>query len=127
MAKYGAYGRRPPLPPRPWDIHPVWYGIGCFLTIVIPIMAYASAVLLIQENFQQGWLPIPKELTRTVILPWVGSIPYLFANLILSLLLTIFGFVLLTVVYSLIYQFIGPPRLGPLDSPPIRGRLKLGK
>ena len=32
---------------RPWKVHPVWRGIGCFMAILIPIMAWAGAIVMI--------------------------------------------------------------------------------
>jgi hypothetical protein len=92
--------------------------------ILIPIISYAGAVLLVQANLQQGWLPVPVELSRAVNLPFVGSTPYLLANLVMTAVLTLIGFGVLTSLYSLIYRLVGPSSLGPLDAPPERRHRK---
>ena len=124
MAKYGKMGRQAPPKSRPWDIHPIWQGIGCLLMIMIPVMAYAGAVLLVQANVSQGWVPISAELSRPVNIPNVGSFEYLFANLLVAAILAMLGFGLLVAIYSLVYRAVGPSRLGPLDADPIRRKTK---
>jgi hypothetical protein len=121
MSKYGQFSR-PQQQPRPWEVHPVWRGIGCLLILLIPIMSYAGAVLLVQENLSQGWLPMPAEFSRTVTLPLVGSVANFYAVLMVTVILIMAGFVILTVLYALVYTQLGPPRYGPLDSPPEHGR-----
>ncbi|HWQ84115.1 MAG TPA: hypothetical protein VN363_06080 [Anaerolineales bacterium] len=122
MGKYSSYNRRTPLDERPWTIHPIWRGIGCVLMLLIPIMAYAGAILLVQANTRQGWIPMPSELTRTITLPWIGEVEHLFANMIVALLLALIGFALLSFFYSIFYRLMNPDPLGPLDAKPVRSR-----
>lgn len=121
MGKYDRVGRRS-APPRPWKIHPIWRGIGCFLLILVPIVAYAGGELLLAANQQQGWFPLPAEVLRAVWVPLLGWQPHLIGSVVVTLLLSFAGFGILTVFYALIYQIFGPPRLGPMDAPPIRAR-----
>jgi len=127
MSKYDKFNPRASAAQRPWDIHPIWQGIGCLLMILIPIMAYAGAVLLVQANLSQGWVPIGTELAQTVNIPNVGSIDYLFANLLVAAILAMLGFGLLVAIYALVYKAVGPSYLGPLDADPIRRRPKKRK
>ena len=120
MAKYEKYSARSRMSGRPWKIHPIWRGIGCLMLIVIPIMAYAGAVMLVQANAEQGWLPMPRDLLQTVTLPVLGNFKQFYAIAIVWVLLMIIGFGVITLVYSIIYSALGPPRLGPLDAPPVR-------
>jgi len=122
MAKYSSYNRRTSLDERPWTIHPIWRGIGCIFMLLIPIMAYAGSILLIQENSKQGWIPLPAELMRTITLPWIGKVDHLIANLIVALLLSLVGFAILSFFYSIFYRLMNPDPLGPLDAKPIRSR-----
>ena len=124
MGKYDKFNPRASAAQRPWDIHPIWQGIGCLLMIMIPVMAYAGAVLLVQANVSQGWVPISAELSRPVNIPNVGSFEYLFANLLVAAILAMLGFGLLVAIYSLVYRAVGPSRLGPLDADPIRRKTK---
>ena len=122
MAKYSSYNRRTSLDERPWTIHPIWRGIGCIFMLLIPIMAYAGSILLIQENREQGWIHLPAELMRTITLPWIGKVDHLIANLIAALLLSLVGFAILSFFYSIFYRLMNPDPLGPLDAKPIRSR-----
>jgi amino acid permease len=126
MAKYSSYNRRTPLDERPWTIHPIWRGIGCLLMLLIPIMAYAGAILLVQANAEQGWVPMPAELIQTVTLPYFGKVEHLAANLIVAVLLSFVGFALLSFIYSIFYRLINPDPLGPLDAKPVRSRPPAG-
>jgi len=120
MAKYTMYGRNHPPPPRPWNVHPVWRGIGCVLMIIIPIISYAGAALLIEANQTQQWLPMPAELMGAVRIPYLAVVPHLFANLLISVVLIFIGYGFLMILYAVIYRLIGPPSLSPLDAPPER-------
>ena len=120
MTKYDKFNPRASAAQRPWEIHPVWRGIGCLLMVLVPVMAYAGAVLLVQANVSQGWIPISSELYQRVNIPNVGSFENLFANLLVAALLALLGFGLIVAIYSLIYKAVGPSQLGPLDAEPIR-------
>lgn len=120
MAKYDKYSAQSRMQERPWKIHPIWQGIGCLLLVLIPIMSYAGAVLLVQANADQGWLPIPRELAQTVEVPMLGDVKYFYSVVITTVLLMIIGFGVITILYSIIYSMVGPSRLGPLDAPPVR-------
>jgi hypothetical protein len=109
---YQPKSRRTVIPP----VHPVWRGIGCFLLILLPIIAFAGAKLLVQANTRQRWLQVPNELYGSFTLPVIGRI--LFVDLAVTVLLIVIGFAVLTVLYAIIYRIIGIPRYGPLDSPP---------
>jgi hypothetical protein len=109
---YQPKSRRTIIPP----IHPVWRGIGCFLLILLPIVAFAGAKILVQTNSRQRWVQMPSELMGAFTLPIIGRVFY--ADLALTVILIVIGFAILTVAYSVIYRIIGIPRYGPLDSPP---------
>ena len=50
MTSYDKYNPRANMPSRPYRVHPIWRGIGCFMMVLIPVMSYAGAVLLVEEN-----------------------------------------------------------------------------
>lgn len=119
MGKYNKFESRQ-AKPRPWEIHPVWRGIGCIMMLIIPVLSYAGAVLLYDQNRTAHWVKIPRELVQSISIPFVGSVPHLFANLIGAVLLMLIGYAIFMVFYALIFRIIGPPRYGPIDSPPLR-------
>jgi hypothetical protein len=112
MGKYGSYQSRAPLP-KAREPHPIWRGIGFIQIILTPILAYASALLLIQANAQEGWVRITKDM----ISPYVEPLLYVKIGLTVMLMLIIYGF--LQMIVFILYRFIGPPRYGPLDVPPV--------
>lgn len=109
---YQPQSRRSIIPP----VHPVWRGIGCFLLILLPIVAFAGAKILVQVNFTQRWVQVPAELGGSFVVPIIGRVHY--ADLAVTMILIVIGFALLTVVYAVLYRILGIPRYGPLDSPP---------
>jgi uncharacterized membrane protein YhaH (DUF805 family) len=119
MGKYQQF--QPPRPiSKPFTVHPVWRGIGCFLMILIPIMSYAAAELLIEQNKSARWVAIPGELARTITVPVLGDFPHLYATLAVTILLMVLGFSILTVVFAFFWGAVGPSRYGPLDARPLR-------
>ena len=119
MGRYQQY-QTPQRNARSGSVHPVWRGIGCFLMILIPIMSYAGAELLIEQNNSAHWVVVPVELARTVTVPVLGDLPHLYATLVVMILLMVLGFAALTVVFAFFWSAIGPSRYGPLDARPIR-------
>ena len=109
---YQAKSRRSILPPT----HPVWRGIGCFLLVLLPVLAFAGGKLLVQANRTQRWVQVPTELTGSFFVPVIGRVFY--ADLVVAAGLIFFIFAIITVIYAIIYKVIGIPRYGPLDSPP---------
>ncbi len=60
MGKYTSYQSAKPKAKRN-EVHPVMRGIGCIMIIVVPILAYGTAVLLVNYGVRRGW-PIPSDL-----------------------------------------------------------------
>jgi hypothetical protein len=123
MSKYDKFQNQRSMRERPYEIHPVWRGIGCLLIIISPFIAYSLAHVLINMNLEAGWFLIPRDLAQTINIPVPGlniSVPYLYAKLMLAAVFLVFGIGLLMIVYALIYQLVGPSRYGPLDAKPVR-------
>ncbi len=114
MGKFTRYSGVVQPKKRPWKIHPIWQGIGCLMMVLIPLISYAGAVLLVDANIKNGWVEIPPE--------FIGppNYPLLYTQLGATVLLSLFGFIIFVIIYSLVYRLIGPPTLGPMDAPPIR-------
>jgi hypothetical protein len=139
MGKYDRASSRTPPPQRPWAVHPIWRGIGCLWFIISPVLAYAIASLLVQYDMETGFFTIPADLTRQVTIPLAGiippnkyipitlnnlNVPHLYANLLVGAIVLLIGFGVVMVIYAIIYNMMGPKRLGPLDAPPIRRKTR---
>ena len=116
MSKYDPTFAQTSRRSGPSSVHPIWRGIGCILLILVPIISFAGAKLLVQENIKQHWIDIPQEMLGSFSVPVVGRV--LFADLAVWIILIVIGFGILTVVYALFYRLLGPSRYGPLESPP---------
>jgi len=119
MGKYDKYNPQSHMAETPWKIHPVWRGIGCLMILIIPALAFAGAILVVQANADQKWVPIPAELSQSLTLPLFGTVESVLAVVIVAVLLALIGFGVMTIIYSLVYSLIGPARYGPQDAPPI--------
>jgi hypothetical protein len=125
---------RPKPDQRPWKIHPIWRGIGCFMLILLPIMAYVA-----QHDFWRNttWFPLPADLIQPVAIPTTGIsevnayiIPVnnligeriYYADLFFFFIFLLLGFGLLSMVYGVFYRIVGPPRYGRYDAPPEKVR-----
>ena len=123
MSKYDKFQVQRSMRDRPYEIHPIWRGIGCLLIIISPFIAYSLAHVLVNLNLDAGWFVIPGDLAQTIRIPVPGlniAIPYLYAKLMLAGVFLVMGAGLLMIIYAFIYQLVGPSRFGPLDAKPVR-------
>jgi hypothetical protein len=134
MGRYTSYQREKPKAKRN-EVHPVMRGIGCILLVLVPILAYGTAVYIVDYGVRRGW-PIPFTWLGMVNLPplllkltglsvvwnFLQAQNNLTANLVFALVITILIFGILSIVYGFTYKLFGPPEYGPTDMPPIRGR-----
>lgn len=134
MGKYTTRTVQAPRKPRDASVHPVMRGIGCIMMVLIPILAYGTALYLVDYGIRQGW-PIPPEWLQPItvhpLLLKVRSLDPLW-NLLLrqdnfvavavsTIAITIVAGGLMAILYGYVYTIFGPPRYGPQDAPPIRG------
>jgi hypothetical protein len=127
MSKYSKYQRKSP-PGK--QTHPVWRGIGCLLILFVPMISYGIGYLLLQEAKRLSIVPF--QLLGYIHFPeWVIGVPFLstmarflggFKDLgakLVFFLVTLFILAgLVSLIYSAIYQAIGPSRYTELDAPP---------
>jgi hypothetical protein len=136
MGKYSSYSRPKPKP-RVTGVHPLMRGIGCIMIVIVPILAYGTAVLLVNYGFQHGW-PIPpnwygQPTIHPLLLRLRGLEPVwnfllrqnnLIANVIFAIAIMVVIGGIMSVIYGYMYSLFGPPRYGPTDVPPIRIKVK---
>ncbi len=124
MSKYMKY-RYQQVKERRWKIHPIWRGIGLVFLIMVPIMSFAGSILLVRQNFKQGWFQVPAELLKFYNTPQLISISQdlariYYLDIAVALAFMVLGFGVISIIYSMLYSMLGPSRYGPVDSPPIR-------
>jgi hypothetical protein len=119
---------------RRWSVHPVWRGIGCFMAIIIVVMAYAGAKEFVDYNQRTQKLSLPEQLYDKVYISYTKYIPALkeddvvndalanvkYGYVIFMLIFMFIGFGAFSFVYSALYRVSGPSRYSPLDSPEMR-------
>jgi hypothetical protein len=118
------------------DVAPIWRGIGCAMMVIIPIVSFLIAEWFVGFAIEQGWA-IPYQLLGNPVMPpvlyqtglapvagYIASQSNLYAVLAVTVLLVVIFGGLISLVYALIYQAVGPSRYGPLDVEAPRGKLK---
>ena len=135
MGKYSSNSRRQAAPPRN-RIPPAVRGIGCIMMVLIPVLAYGTAVLLVNGPARR--LPIPPTWFGAPQLPAImyqlqglsGITAFLTAqnnltaNLVFAVAITAVFYGVMTIVYGYIYNMLGPSKYGPTDVPPPRVKTK---
>jgi hypothetical protein len=136
MGKYSSNARRQAGPAR-GQIPPLVRGIGCIMTVLIPVLSYGLAVFWIQQNWP-GTSIIPPSLLGAPSIPaFMNSSPALAglagflraqtnlkANLIFALAFAMIIGGFMAIVYGYVYSMFGPPKYGPTDVPPPRVKTK---
>ena len=112
-------------------------GIGCLMTILLPMISYIAAVELLKiievQSFFYAISPslfgvpsIPQPLMEIKsiqpLLYKISSWANLEAHILfgLAILLALSGTI--SLVYAIVYRAIAPPRYGALDAPPQKHR-----
>lgn len=133
MGRYTSYQQQKARAQR-GQVHPVMRGIGCILFVIVPIIAYGTAVILVNYGARSGW-PIPPNWLGTPTIPplllrlqglrpifdFLISQTNLTANLIFAIAITVVIFGIMSMIYGFMFRIMGPPQYGPTDAPPIRG------
>ena len=111
------------------------------MIILVPLLAFGSAVLLVNYGASHGW-PIPPgwlgaptfhpllwRLSLTsrpiaMVLNFFQAQNNLIANLVFAIAITVVVGSIMSIIYGYIYTIFGPPRYGPTDAPPERVKVK---
>jgi hypothetical protein len=101
------------------EIHPIWRGVGFILMIITPLMAYAAAMLLLDENKQRGWVQIPAQFYFPNF-----SIPDIAVIAFLTLIMWVVLYAVFSLITFLVFRLFGPPRYGDTDVPPITRKVR---
>jgi len=133
MGRYSAVAnqRGPNAPKEP---HPIWNSLGCLMIVVVIAMSIALAYATVEYALDNRW-PIPPVLLAPIFLPgWMFSympglasilqrafnVDFLMAYAATAIVYIVVLGGLISILYAFIYRLVGPPKYGPLDSPPTR-------
>lgn len=133
MGKYSNYQRKPQLRKA---MNPIWRGIGCLLMLIVPAMSYGLGYVFLQEAKRRGLVPLGL-LGHFQFPDWVWATPTLYtiarflssfqdvwAKLIFFFAILFILSGLVSLIYSMIYQFVGPARYTDVDAPPAKRKTK---
>lgn len=123
MGKYNTYAPQEKRDTGP-RVHPVWRGVGFVMIILIPLLSYAAADVLIQQNLKANWFPMPYDLvTQPGTLLYNGD-PWLYLKLVITVAIALILFALFTLFTFIMNSAFAPPRYGPFDAPPIKAKVR---
>ncbi len=97
--------------------HPIWYGLGCLLALLIPILSYLLTLWILDLNAEHRWFAIPPELILQEPLPLIGRVPpYTLLHLVMTLVIALLLFGFLSLVYAVLYRLFGGSPYLPFDA-----------
>lgn len=99
-------GRQRNRGPYPWKIHPIWRGIGFLFIVIVPLISLGIADLILPQLDE----PLPEYLTQTLTLPGIGGVENFYARSILTIVLSIALFLLISIFASIVYSLFGGHR-----------------
>jgi hypothetical protein len=104
--------------------HPIWRGVGFAMIILIPIVSYAAAEVIVQQNMKSHFFPWPYDLmARQTDFLWNGD-PLLYFKVVVTITIMLILSALFTLAYFLVNSAFGAPRYGLYDVPPINAKVR---
>ena len=135
MSKYGTL--RKDMPRKSNEPHPIWRGIGCFIMLILPPMAYALAALTVEAATKRGIIlpeglggyPVMPDLLFRVpglvgVLYWIQGQYNLYAILLVSFFMLVFLAGVVSLFYSIMYRVTGPSQYSGFDVPPPKAKIR---
>lgn len=124
-SKYGAYSpdSRTSSKERGPKVHPVWRGVGFGFMILIPIMAYASMVVFMEQNDLHGWVALTPDMMAKEgqFLYSIIPDPLLYVKIALFLLFAFVFYAIFLLISAMITGMFGVSRKDdPFYVPPVR-------
>jgi hypothetical protein len=113
-------------------MHPIWRGIGCILIIVVPLLTFWIMSITVPLIIATGKVPYQllgpvhfpkwafKVQTVAVIAGFISSIDNMWINIITFFVILLILTAVFSLLYSGIYQMVGPVRYTELDAPPTK-------
>ena len=92
--------------PFRWRVHPVWRGIGCLFIIIVPLISIGLADTLMSLIDE----PLPVVLAETVTIPGFGEVDNFLGRVLLTAVLSIGVFLVISIIASIFYALLGGHR-----------------
>ena len=135
MSKYGSF--RKAVPPKSYEPHPIWRGIGCFIMLILPVLSYVISVLTIDYGIKQG-IRLPDGLAGYPVMPevlfrvpglvnmlfWIQGQNNLYAYLLVAFFILVLSGGVLALIYAVMYRISGPSPYSQFDAPPQNIKVK---
>ena len=135
MGSYNYFQKSKPQPKK--TIHPVWYGIGCVMSILTPIISWAAALVFLEYGLKRNWtylyalngpVNFPGFIYKIPIINsganYLSGIPYLEALVMFFVLFVLLFSGLFALLNAILYRKFGPPRFSSIDAPPPARKIK---
>jgi len=136
MGKYDYFKRAQEADTKK-EVHPVWRGIGCMMSILTPIISGAAAAMVVDFGKSQGW-PFLGQLGGyyrlsdvfyriafvKIVANYISSIPDFKALALFFVVFMLLFSSVFTLINAILYRTFGPPRYSPLDAPAPRVKTK---
>jgi hypothetical protein len=116
MGRYNYSESRNTKPEK--SMHPIWRAVGFAMVILIPLMGFAAATLILDENRKQSWFKIPKDLLGP------SGDSELWIRLIIAAVVMFLLYIIYSLVTFLLTRAMSPNRYGPYDAPPSSRKVK---
>jgi hypothetical protein len=91
-------------------LHPAWRGIGCFLIVLLGIVAYFLSGKIIVS----GLIYIPPAARQPSFAPWLPE--NVFVQVVASLIIMMLGYAFMSTLYAVAF----PIKPGEYDVPPLK-------
>jgi hypothetical protein len=127
MAKYAKYQRKSPAK---HGMNPVWRGIGCVLIVLMPLLAFGLMMVSTPGIIATGLVPYQLlgyvhfpawafrvQITSDIAL-FIGSINNIGVNIVVFIVILLILAGITSLLYTALYQVVGPARYSSLDAPP---------
>ena len=93
------------------QVHPIWRAVGCFMALLIPVIAFTGALMLLDLNSQNHWVTIPRDFLAT------GKVQLLYVKIGLTAVLSFIFYIIFMMITFFVNSTFGPKRYGPTDAP----------
>jgi len=129
MGKYAKYHMKTP---GKREMNPIWRGIGCLLIVIVPLISYGLMLVVTPAVIKTGLVPYQLQgyahfpvwafrykMTSSIAL-FIGSFNNMWCSIIVFFVILLLLAGIISLIYTSLYQVVGPARYTPVDAPPTK-------